>query len=106
VEFVLVGLFRLTWIISQVTCCLGGRNGEAYLEVPKLSKLLSTGIQQTGKWFCLHVGDLVGADVAPLCEALVADFAFEWLFACVSALMGLDRGSISMMIRSSKDKGQ
>lgn len=49
------------------------------------------------------MGDLVGADVAPLCEALVADFAFEGLFACVSALMGLDRGSISM-IRSSKDK--
>jgi hypothetical protein len=77
--------------------------GKAYLEVTKLSKLLSTGVEETGEWFCLHVGDLMGADVTPLGEALVADFAFEGLFPCVSALMGLDRERVSM-IRSSKDK--
>lgn len=70
------------------------RQGRAYLEVTKLGKLLSTRIEETGKWFCLHMGDLMGADVAPLGEALVADFTFKWLFACVSALMGLDKGGL------------
>ena len=34
---------------------------------------------------------MVGADVAALGEALMADVAFKGLFACVAALMGLYR---------------
>jgi hypothetical protein len=45
----------------------------------------------------------MGADIATLCEALVADFAFEGFFACVSALMGLDREWVSGN-HSSKDR--
>jgi hypothetical protein len=63
----------------------------AYLEVTQLCKILSAGIEETGKWFCLEVGDLMSANVAPLCKALVADFAFEGLLARVPSLMGLDR---------------
>jgi hypothetical protein len=54
-----------------------------------LGELLAAVVQQAGEGLCLEVGDLVGADVAALGEALVADVAFEGFFACVSALMSL-----------------
>lgn len=57
-----------------------------------MGELLAAVVQEAGEGFCLEVGDLVGADVAALGEALMADVAFKGLFACVAALMGLYRG--------------
>lgn len=72
---------------------MGGRQAfYSYFEITQLCKLLSAAIQQTGKWFCLEVGDLMGANIASLGKALVADLAFERFLAGVSPLVGLDRG--------------
>lgn len=61
----------------------------SYLQVTELGKLLATLIQQTGEWFGMQMGDLVGTDIAALSKALVADVTRKWLFTGVPTLMGL-----------------
>lgn len=60
-----------------------------HLQIPELGELLATFVQEAGEWFSMQMGDLVGADIAPLSEAFVADITGKWLLAGVTTLMGL-----------------
>lgn len=79
----------LVSLLLLAFCFLGRGLSGLYLEIAQLGEFLAAVVEETGEGFCLEVGDLVGADVAALGEALVADVAFEGFFAGVSALMGL-----------------
>ena len=61
----------------------------AYFEIAELSELLAALVETTAIRLCLIVNDLVGADVAALCELLAADFALVWTFARVSSFVCL-----------------
>jgi hypothetical protein len=70
------------------------------LEVAELSELLAALVELARVGLDLLVDDLVGADVAPLGECLVADFARVGSLACVSTFMSLFR--ISLLSYGSK----
>jgi hypothetical protein len=60
-----------------------------YLEVSELSELFAAVVESAEIWFGCIVNDLVGANVAALCESLSTDFARVWSFTCMASFMGL-----------------
>ena len=61
----------------------------AYFEIAELGELLAAVVETTQIWLCLIVNDLVGADVAALCELFAALVTLVWTFACVSSFVCL-----------------
>ena len=61
----------------------------AYFEIAELRELLAAVVETTAIRLCLIVDDLVGADVAALCEFLAANFALVWTLACVPSFVCL-----------------